>query len=132
MNNMSNTLSNTFLIVGCLFLVGVAYYSYKRKKSQKTVSTEKLINNLVSNLNVEKVDKLNLADVVNYFKSLHPQKGVDTPFVATTTKNGIKSYLIAVLNEKTNKVVNAKLISPSSIDNELQKVVGNETFVVLS
>lgn len=125
-------MSNALLIIGGLALVGVAYYSYQRRKNQKTVSKEELINSLVSKIDPEIVEKLALSDVVNYFKGLRLRKGIDTPFIASTSKNGKKSYLLAVFNEETNEIANGKLISPESIDEDLNKIIGNETFVVLS
>lgn len=132
-------MSDTLLIIGGIALVGIAYYCYQRRKSQQTasvkgkaVSRDELINQIVKDLPAEKVDRLALSDVANYFKSLNLKKGRDVPFVALTTKNGLKSYLIAIFNEETNEITNYKLISPGSIDDELIKVLGNETFVVLS
>ena len=132
-------MSNTLLIIGGIALVGVAYYSYQRRKSQQAasvkgpaVSKEELINQIVKDLPVEKVDNLALSDVVNYFKSLSIKKDVDTPFVATTIKDGLKSYLLATFKEETNEVANGKLISPVSVDDKLLQLLGNETFVVLS
>lgn len=130
-------MSNILLIIGGLALVIVAYYSYRRRKSQPigipNVSTkEELVEKQAATLIAEKVDKLAMADVVNYFKSLTLKKGTHIPFIGTIQKNGNKSYLLAIINEETNKIEMGKLIAPDSIDDELLKVVGNETFVVLS
>ena len=125
-------MSNTLLILGGAALVGVAYYSYRRRKSQKPVSKEQLINDLVDNLDAEVVDRLTLSDVTNYFKSLQLKRGRDVPFIAKAVKNGIDSYLLATFNEETKDIINNKLISPKSIDDELMKILENETFVVLS
>ena len=125
-------MSNTLLILCGVALVGVAYYSYRRRKSQKPVSKEQLIKNLVDNLDTEVVDRLTLFDVTNYFKSLQLKKGRDMPFIAKAVKNGIDSYLLAAFNEETNDMINYKLISPKSIDDELMKILENDTLVVLS
>ena len=125
-------MSNTLLILGGAALVGGAYYCYRRRKSQKTVSKEQLINDLVDNLDAEVVDKLTFSDVTNYFKSLQLKRGRDVPFIAKAVKNGIDSYLLATFNEETNAIINNKLISPKSIDDEIMKILENETFVVLS
>lgn len=125
-------MNNTLLIIGGLALVGIAYYSYQRRKSQKTVSKEELINSLVSKMDSELVEQLALSDVVNYFKGLRLKKGVDIPFIASTTKNGKKAFLLAVYNEEGNEITNGKLLSPESIDDKLCETIGNETFVVLS
>lgn len=125
-------MSSTLLVIGGIALVGVAYYSYQRRKSQKTVSKEELVNSLVAKMTSESVEKLSLSDVVNYFKGLRLKKGIEIPFIASTTKDGKRSFLLAVYNEGTNAIDNGKLLSPESIDNELRNVIGNETFVVLS
>lgn len=125
-------MSNTLLILGGAALVGGAYYCYRRRKSQKPVSKEKLINNLVDKLDAEVVDRLTLSDVTNYFKSLQLKKGRDLPIIAKAVKNGINSYLLVTFNEETNDIINYKLISPKSIDDELMKILENETLVVLS
>lgn len=125
-------MSNTLLIIGGLALVGVAIYSYRRRNAKKSASKEELINSLVSSLSAEKLEKLALSDVVYYFKSLRLKNGVDIPFIAKTSKNGVTSYLLAVYREDSNEIANGKLISTNTIDEELQKVIGSETFVVLS
>lgn len=125
-------MSSTVLIIGGIALVGVAYYSYKRRQAKKNVSKEELINSLVSNMDAERIDSLELSDVVNYFKGLQLKKGVDVPFIATTTKDGVKSYLLASYNEETDKISNGKLITPDTIKDDLMKVIGNDSFVVLS
>lgn len=125
-------MSNTLLIVGGIALVGIAYYSYQRRTTQKAISKEELINNLVSKMDSESVDVLTLSDVVNYFKGLRLNKGIEIPFIASTIKNRRKSFLLAVFVEEKNVITNGKLISPESIDDELKKIIGNETFVVLS
>lgn len=132
-------MSNTILIIGGLALVGgIAYYCYRRVQAKEaatktTVSKEDLINNLAANTQAEKVEKLTCNDVVNYFKSLKLKKGVDVPFMAKITKEeGITSYLLAVYNEKTSSLSNGKLIAPGSIDEDLTKLLGNETLIVLT
>lgn len=125
-------MSNLLLIVGGIALIGVAYYSYQRRKSQKTISKEEQINSIVSKMDSEPVDKLALSDVVNYFKGLCLKKGIEIPFIASTTKNGKKTFLLAAYNEDSHNIEKWKLISPESIDDELEKIIGNETLVVLS
>lgn len=125
-------MSNTLIIIGGIVLVGVAYYSYKRKKSKRAISKEEVINELASTLNPENVDKLSLSDVINYFKTLQLRKGIDTPFIAIAIKNGVKSYVLATYNEESNEIENGRLVSPKTIDDELIRVMGNETFVILS
>lgn len=125
-------MSNTLIIIGGIVLVGVAYYSYKRKKSKRAISKEEVINELASTLNPENVDKLSLSDVINYFKTLQLRKGIDTPFIAIAIKNGVKSYVLATYKEESNEIENGRLVSPKTIDDELIRVMGNETFVILS
>ena len=125
-------MSNTLIIIGGIVLVGVAYYSYKRKKSKRAISKEEVINGLASKLKPENVDKLSLSDVINYFKTLQLRKGIDTPFIAIAIKNGVKSYVLATYNEESNEIENGRLVSPKTIDDEIIRVMGNETFVILS
>ena len=125
-------MSNTLIIIGGIVLVGVAYYSYKRKKSKRAISKEEVINELASTLNPENVDKLSLSDVIHYFKTLQLRKGIDTPFIAIAIKNGVKSYVLATYKEESNEIENGRLVSPKTIDDELIRVMGNETFVILS
>ena len=125
-------MSNTLIIIGGIVLVGVAYYSYKRKKSKRAISKEEVINELASTLNPENVDKLSLSDVINYFKTLQLRKGIDSPFIAIAIKNGVKSYVLATYNEESNEIENGRLVSPQTIDDELISVLGNETLVFLA
>lgn len=122
----------TLLIIGGIALVGVAYYSYQRRKSKKNLPKKELIDELVSNFDAENVIKLSLSDVVNYFKSLSLKKGKDIPFIAVASKDEVKLYLLASYNEETDEVENYKLIAPESIDDKLINVIGNEALVVLS
>lgn len=125
-------MGNTLLIVGGLALACVGYYCYRRRKLQNSVSKEEMIDMLISDIDAEKIDKLSLSDVVNYFKGAQLKKGVDIPFIAVANKDGIKSYLLACYNEKTDEITHHRLLTPNSTDDKLRELLGNEKFVVLS
>ncbi len=127
-------MSNTLLILGGIALVGIGYYSYKRKKAKETVSKEMRIGELLNlhSEEIEKVEKLSLLDVVNYFKGLQLKKGIDVPFVGKDINESMTIYILGTYNEEKQELNNLKVISPDSVDEDLLKVVGNEKLVVLS
>ena len=123
------------LIVGGIALVGVAYYSYRRRQSKKGFARLKEVeefNTLFSGVEAESVEKLTMEDVVNYFKSMYLTKDKDTPFVAHMAKNGLEYYFLATFNEDTNKIENYKLLATTSVDEKLLEILGNEKLVVIS
>ena len=122
-----------FLIVGGIVLLGFyARRRYLQSMANRGSSKEKLIAVYASKLEPETVEKLTLNDVADYFKSLQLRKDVHSPFVAVTVKDDVKSYVIATFDNEKEDVTNGKLIVTNNVDDDLLKVMGDETFVVLN
>ncbi|MCF0186229.1 MAG: hypothetical protein HUJ98_07060, partial [Bacteroidaceae bacterium] len=117
-------MNGTYLICSIILFGGFAYYCYKRRKALPAPTKEELVQRLANTLQAEMVENLVLNDVVSYFKSFQLKKGVDTPFIAVTNKGGIKSYVLATYNETTATVNHGRLISPNSIDDDFQNLIG--------
>ena len=118
-------------IIICVAVAGAIYYGYRKKKSGKAGLSPDVVEEIVKNLRVEKVDKLSLADVVNYFKGLSLKKDIDVPFVCITAAKGTKAYLLATYNESSGQVEHCTLLSPKAIDEKLKETMGSEQLVVL-
>lgn len=118
-------------IVICAAVIVAFYYVYRKKKSGKTGLSPDIVEELVKNLRVEKVDRLSLSDVVNYFKGLSLKKDIDVPFICITTAKGAKAYLLATYNESSGQVEHCTLLSPNTIDDKLKETMGSEQLVVL-
>lgn len=129
----------TILIIGGIALIVLGYFYHKKKhqqdKPKPVYKPEQLLNDLLSSnpdIGVEEVDKLKMFDVVAFFKALALRKGKDVPFVAQTQHEGRKVYVMGSFNEDTNEIENIKVIATPQIDEDLQKILGNEPLIVLS
>lgn len=153
-------------ILWILVAVALAYASYRhynktRDCSQRTneaspnhdnpcshcPTDQEILNAAESEANVERMDMLELGDVVNYFKSLHLNRDIDIPFIADLRKldpqdlqlrmnqedlgNG-KLLCIAAYNDASHMLNYIKIIAASSIDEKLNSIIGEEKLVVLS
>ncbi|MCF0195420.1 MAG: hypothetical protein HUK00_09640 [Bacteroidaceae bacterium] len=125
-------MSGLMMVCGVVVIGGLAYYCYRRRKAQKQLVKENVIESLAKSLEAEMVERLALDDVVGYFKSLGLRRGVDIPFVAVTPVGGVKSYILGTCNESSSDIANMRLISPKSVDEDLLQMLGNEKFAVLS
>lgn len=118
----------TWLVLVVVALAIVVYFVMKKKRSAKAELSSDLVEEIVKGLSAERIERLSLSDVVNYFKSLSLKNGVDTPFVCITDA---KAYLLATYNESSGQVEHCKLLYPNMIDDKLKETMGNEKLVVL-
>lgn len=116
-----------WIIIGVV-AAGVIYYAFGKKKSRKADLSPEAVDEIVKGLRAETVDRLTLADVVNYFKGLSLKKDIDVPFICITTA---KAYLLATYNESSGQVEHCTLLSPNTIDDKLKETMGSEQLVVL-
>lgn len=135
----------TFLIICGIALVAFAIYRSQNRTSRGQYSGEleapksrfpnnKLIDEIIRDLKIspEQVERLALSDVVSYFKMLNLKKGIDVPFIGKGVLGDVTVYLLATYNETSDSIENAKLIAPSSVDEDVLSTMGNEPIVVLT
>ena len=120
------------MVCGVVVIGGLAYYCYRRRKAQKQLVKENVIESLATSLEAETVERLALDDVVGYFKSIGLKRGVDIPFVAVTPVDGVKSYILGTYDDGSSDIANRRRSSPKSVDEDLLQMLGNEKFAVVS
>ena len=133
-----NTLGwiTTAVVIG-----GATYFILKNKPISKNIKArieESLRKKIISTS--EDVDELRMADVVSFFKSKNPVKGRDIPFIATVAgfskivslPNKENGFILGIFNEKTNDLMEIKLIYAKSVDEKFKSAMGNEQLIVLT
>lgn len=121
---------------GVAVVVGVAVYAKRKKASGKgAINPDKVAKGLLDNIPTEHVDTLAMKDIVFYFKSLRLKRGEHIPFIAKADAfkpSPLQGIVLAVYNDKTDKIEHAKNIVAKQVDQQVLKVLGNEPLVVLS
>lgn len=113
----------------------IAIYAYLKRKTYKIKLNEETIGT-----------ELKKEDVVAFFRSLSPNQVSDIPFIANGDceefrkmlhvpfpkgKENYQTIFIGVFNNKSNSIINNKLIHAKDIDDELKQLLGVEKLVVL-
>lgn len=131
-------MNTTLIVLGGIALLACAYCYHKNKQKQvetavKPMTPEEALDALFKELEIEpeEVEQLSMVDVGSYFRGLHLRKEKDIPFIAQTTRDGRKMYLLATFNEVKNEVENYKLIAPNVVADDLTSVIREEKLVVL-
>lgn len=126
-------MKTTIIIIAGIAFLACAYYYHKRKQEgQITPELEIDYESLFDQLVPEDIEQLSKADVIAYFKGLNLKKGIHIPFVAQTLGDSRKIYLLALYNENTQEIENYKAIAPSSVDQDLLDLIGQERMIVLN
>ena len=138
-------MTKVFLFSGS-FVLGaticwVAYYMYK--KGRKSVVPQ--IDGSLDSIKPEEVDKLNMSDVVAYFRGLQLKKGVDVPFIANAEAPQVRdilknvsypatgtTFILGSLNENTNNIENCRLIVAKEVGKDVVEAMGQDPLIVLS
>ena len=138
-------MTNVFLFFGSFVLgasvCGVAYYMYK--KGRKSVVPQ--IDGSLDDIKPEEVDKLNMSDVVAYFRGFQLKKGVDVPFIANAEAPQVRdilknvsypatgtTFILGSLNENTNNIENCRLIVAKEVGKDVVDAMGQDPLIVLS
>ena len=138
-------MTKVFFIFGSFVLgatvCGVAYYMYK--KGRKSVVPQ--IDGSLDGIKPEEVDKLNMSDVVAYFRGLQLKKGVDVPFIANAEAPQVRdilknvsypatgtTFILGSLNENTNNIENCRLIVAKEVGKDVVEAMGQDPLIVLS
>ena len=138
-------MTKIFLFFGSFVLgatvCGVAYYMYK--KGRKSVVPQ--IDGSLDGIKPEEVDKLNMSDVVAYFRGFQPKKGVDVPFIANAEAPQVRdilknvsypttgtTFILGSLNENTNNIENCRLIVAKEVGKDVVEAMGQDSLIVLS
>ena len=138
-------MTKVFLFSGS-FVLGaivcwVAYYMYK--KGRKSVVPQ--IDGSLDGIKPEEVDKLNMSDVVAYFRGFQLKKGVDVPFIANAEAPQVRdilknvsypatgtTFVLGSLNENTNNIENCRLIVAKEVGKDVVEAMGQDPLIVLS
>ena len=138
-------MTKVFLFSGS-FVLGaivcwVAYYMYK--KGRKSVVPQ--IDGSLDGIKPEEVDKLNMSDVVAYFRGFQLKKGVDVPFIANAEAPLVRdilknvsypatgtTFVLGSLNENTNNIENCRLIVAKEVGKDVVEAMGQDPLIVLS
>ena len=138
-------MTKVFLFSGS-FVLGaticwVAYYMYK--KGRKSVVPQ--IDGSLDGIKPEEVDKLNMSDVVAYFRGFQLKKGVDVPFIANAEAPQVRdilknvsypatgtTFVLGSLNENTNNIENCRLIVANEVGKDVVEAMGQDPLIVLS
>lgn len=125
-----------------LAVLSFGFFCYKRRSSKDSKQgKEAVFLKNIPELEIEQIEQLSLADVVEYFKGLKLEKGRDIPFIANVSKiqNLFKidfslanCIFFATYNEESGKLENYKCVETNSVDQKLLDVLGNEKLVVLN
>ena len=138
-------MTKVFLFFGSFALgatvCGVAYYMYK--KGRKSVVPQ--IDGSLDGIKPEEVDKLNMSDVVAYFRGFQLKKGVDVPFIANAEAPLVRDilknvsypatgtrFVLGSLNENTNNIENCRLIVAKEVGKDVVEAMGQDPLIVLS
>ena len=138
-------MTKVFLFSGS-FVLGaticwVAYYMYK--KGRKSVVPQ--IDGSLDGIKPEEVDKLNMSDVVAYFRGFQLKKGVDVPFIANAEAPQVRdilknvsypatgtTFILGSLNENTNNIENCRLIVAKEVGKDVVEAMGQDPLIALS
>ena len=113
------------------------------KKGRKSVVPQ--IDGSLDGIKPEEVDKLNMSDVVAYFRDLQLKKGVDVPFIANAEAPQVRdilknvsypatgtTFVLGSLNENTNNIENCRLIVAKEVGKDVVEAMGQDPLIVLS
>ena len=121
--------------------IGLLCYNLYKKRS-------KILNNNqpLEPINPEIIERLTMKEIVAFFKVQNLNRGVDVPFMADASRQefismldvvppticGTKTICLGVYNERTNNIKVLNWICSVSIDDQVKKLIENDTIVVLS
>ncbi|MGN0223121.1 MAG: hypothetical protein ACI4AM_03735 [Muribaculaceae bacterium] len=120
---------------GVAVVVGAAVYAKRKKASAKGgIDADKVAKGLLNNIPTEHVDTLAMKDIVFYFKNLRLKQGEHIPFIAKAEafKTSLQGLVLAVYNEKTDRIEHVKNIVAKNVEQQVLEVLGNEPLVVLT
>lgn len=134
-----NRMNQSIIIIAALGIVGACYGLYvKSKNTKNTEKAKKIV------LTPENIGRIEMSDIVGYFKSLHLVEGKDKPFIAQGNKildmveisepvSPDKTLLLlGVLYGADNEVKDLKALCCDTLSDNVKEVLGSDHLVVLS
>ena len=128
-------MKTTLIIIGGIAFLACAYYYHKNKqKAVASKTPEEALEDFLQDpeIELEEVEQLSMEDVVAYFKGLQLKNGKDIPYIAQTTREGRKMYMLGTYNEDNIEIANYKFIVPDVVTEDFLSAIGEEKMIVLN